>query len=121
MTYPNPSDLHTEAEVLAVRASLPAKVENGDPIQAYKHALSCRLRKIRERKSSPITREQIMKLIAEAPENCPDCGRLMQFWTTGVYPSLDHIHPLSKGGDSHELNLRIVCNSCNSKKGNRVR
>lgn len=33
--------------------------------------------------------------------------------------SLDHIKPLSKGGKSVEENLRTICRSCNSVKGNR--
>lgn len=44
---------------------------------------------------------------------CVECGS-----TTGL--SIDHIWPYSKGGTDEPDNLRVLCQSCNSKKGNRV-
>ena len=35
----------------------------------------------------------------------------------GVYLSIDHIHPKSKGGTNERSNLRILCTPCNTKKG----
>lgn len=44
---------------------------------------------------------------------CPDCGARTQDLT------VDHIRPIARGG-SHELtNLRVLCRSCNSRKGSR--
>ncbi len=34
--------------------------------------------------------------------------------------TIDHIKPVSKGGDNHPDNLRALCHSCNSWKGNRL-
>jgi hypothetical protein len=41
----------------------------------------------------------------------------------GVLPlkkTADHIHPVSKGGTRHELNIIPACNKCNSLKGNKT-
>ena len=35
------------------------------------------------------------------------------------YPNLDHIVPLSKGGDHSKLNTQCLCRKCNLAKGNR--
>lgn len=35
----------------------------------------------------------------------------------GLYLSIDHIIPKSKGGSHKRENLRILCTKCNSKKG----
>lgn len=34
-----------------------------------------------------------------------------------VYLSIDHIYPKSKGGGNERENLRILCTTCNTKKG----
>lgn len=41
---------------------------------------------------------------------CAECGSADRL-------SIDHIVPVSKGGDDSEANLRVLCVSCNSKKG----
>jgi len=35
----------------------------------------------------------------------------------GVYLSIDHIVPKSKGGSSERKNLQVLCTNCNSLKG----
>lgn len=35
----------------------------------------------------------------------------------GVYLSIDHIKPKSKGGTHARENLRVLCTPCNTKKG----
>ncbi len=34
-----------------------------------------------------------------------------------VYLSIDHIHARSRGGSSDRENLRVLCTTCNTKKG----
>lgn len=35
----------------------------------------------------------------------------------GVYLSIDHKHPRSRGGGHDEANLQTLCTLCNSRKG----
>ena len=35
-------------------------------------------------------------------------------------PEIDHIHPVSKGGNSVDDNLQVLCKACNSSKGNEL-
>ena len=44
---------------------------------------------------------------------CVDCGSM-----EGI--QLDHIVPFSKGGSTHELNLKTLCRVCNQKKKDSV-
>lgn len=37
--------------------------------------------------------------------------------TPGLYLSIDHIIPKSRGGTNERGNLRVLCTSCNTKKG----
>ncbi len=38
----------------------------------------------------------------------------------GVNLSVDHIIPRSRGGSSHESNLRVLCVPCNTYKGTKL-
>lgn len=44
---------------------------------------------------------------------CRECGDWHDL-------TIDHIIPRSKGGTNEETNLRVLCRSCNSKKGARM-
>lgn len=50
---------------------------------------------------------------------CPECGHVMARWCGRRVASLDHVIPISKGGTNALENLRVICNRCNSQKGNR--
>ena len=47
--------------------------------------------------------------------HCNGCGTLFPFHNMTV----DHIVPRSKGGGNHMDNLQLLCEACNSVKGNR--
>jgi 5-methylcytosine-specific restriction endonuclease McrA len=119
---PAHSNLHTEAEIARVRGWLPPKVRAGHWLQPYKWQLACRLRSIRvkQAKGPPPTAARHRAMIEAAGADCPACGLNMQPWIDGRGPTIDHIIPLSRGGDNSPDNLRVICNVCNSRKSNRA-
>ena len=52
---------------------------------------------------------------------CPDCGRTMDSGDLNgpLEPTKDHIIPKARGGKGAPDNLRVICRSCNSRKGAR--
>jgi len=50
---------------------------------------------------------------------CVDCSALKLTPPAGEPLEVDHLQPLSKGGDSHHLNLTWRCRSHNRARGNR--
>ena len=63
------------------------------------------------------------KLLAKTkPRNCPVCGKKIKPDAPRVYPagpSIDHIIPLSRGGEHNWSNVQIAHIGCNIKKGNK--
>lgn len=118
---PDTNDLHSAAEIERVRAWLP-KLMNGDHLQAYKWSLSRRARRIRCKEASGPrpTYERYSRMIEDAGSHCQLCGQPMQYWVNRRKPTFDHIVPLSKGGSNEPSNLRVICNVCNSRRGNRA-
>ena len=47
-------------------------------------------------------------------------GRICKHCKTNKNLTLDHIIPISKGGQNILENLQILCKSCNSKKGTKI-
>ena len=62
-----------------------------------------------QRKSADLIRF----LIDRDGASCAHCG-------TTESLTVDHIHPISRGGSDDPENLQILCSSCNSSKGARV-
>ena len=109
----------SEEELLAIRSRLP-KVRSGDPLQLEKWRIAQALRRVRERRDGGLPQSAVMAMVREfSGKPCPECGELMARWLSGRVPSVDHIQPLSKGGGNDRSNLRVICNRCNAKKGNR--
>jgi len=52
---------------------------------------------------------------------CQHCHKKVQWLNKSphspLYPNLDHIVPLSKGGEHTRRNTQLLCRACNSKKG----
>lgn len=61
-----------------------------------------------------ISDELRAKVLARDGYACVDCGSVDDL-------ELDHIMPVTKGGDNGEENLQVLCGSCNRKKSNRIR
>ena len=75
-----------------------------------------KIRKEREKNASgswdPTTKARYIIFLRERDGNvCPGCNTEMSD------PTLDHIIPLTRGGDNLIDNLRLFCRSCNSQKG----
>lgn len=62
-------------------------------------------------KHRPVTKEQRERIFERDGYKCVICGSEERL-------SLDHIVPISQGGTSEDNNLRVLCETCNSKKGN---
>ena len=50
-------------------------------------------------------------VLARDQHECAYCGKRAE--------SVDHIHPTSRGGRNHWMNVVACCNRCNALKGNR--
>lgn len=97
---------------------LPKKVRNiieegeARPIVGWQEAANypSSKRKLREKIRADLRGWVIERDGAE----CYLCGK--QCDETEIH--IDHVHPVSKGGDNHPLNLRVTCAPCNLKKSN---
>lgn len=59
----------------------------------------------------PFTEQQWLAKVAYWGDSCYRCG--------GDWSAMDHVKPVSRGGAHMLANLRPICVSCNSSKGNR--
>lgn len=109
---PNPRSIISESEILLLRGRLP-RVNAGHWLQSYRWQLAMQLRKLR---GGHVPQSTAKKLVAESSNECPVCGNDMRFFVSRRWPTIDHIIPVAKGGTNEELNLRVICNRCNSSK-----
>lgn len=94
---------------------LPKRIKYGDPRSSEKWLIYTKVRRLRLQKARLKgwhTHKDELMLINKCGGICEICGKINSC-------SIDHIIPISKGGSDGIENLRVVCNSCNSKKGNR--
>ena len=78
----------------------------------YKQARKEPLKRRRSR-FQQMRQERTLALIERDGLTCAECGTVENL-------TVDHILPLSKGGTDDLDNLRLLCRSCNSKKGDRT-
>lgn len=64
----------------------------------------------------PISKRTRFDVFKRDGFTCQYCGAQ----PPGVVLELDHVHPVSLGGDSGEINLTTSCNVCNSGKSNKL-
>lgn len=97
---------------------------NRDRIARQKAAAHQRRRAARH--TDEIDRVTVEELRDECGDNCAYCHVEMDFSPTprGAYnplrASIDHIVPLSRGGNHRRENLTLACLGCNISKGTRL-
>lgn len=64
-------------------------------------------------KATAVTRGQRVRILERDGYRCQSCG-------AESHLCIDHIIPVSRGGDSSDDNLQVLCHSCNTKKGNKL-
>jgi 5-methylcytosine-specific restriction endonuclease McrA len=87
------------------------RAETNKKWKAIYHKKKERTSKIRQRRLVGIPRKVLLELRRSTPM-CPACGQFVEF--EGM--SLDHIIPLSRGGEHKLSNLSPLCRRCNSRK-----
>jgi len=61
-----------------------------------------------------ITRKELEKMFLDSyGKQCVYCTNILSIRTIAC----DHIIPMIKGGESTAINLRLVCKTCNTRKG----
>jgi 5-methylcytosine-specific restriction endonuclease McrA len=65
-----------------------------------------------------LTAEEWLFILKKYDYRCAYCGKdLLNLFDK---PTRDHIIPISKGGNNIKENVILACQSCNSKKGNKI-
>jgi|GEM_PF-400172 len=63
--------------------------------------------------ASAVTRLQRKRILDRDGHECQHCAATEAL-------CIDHVIPVSRGGDSSDDNLQILCSACNTKKGNKL-
>lgn len=68
------------------------------------------------RRRKPLSKKRRFEVLKRCGFRCHYCGAR---GTDGVELHVDHVHPVSKGGDNSDDNLVAACRDCNLGKGAR--
>lgn len=102
----NPLADATEKTLARLELARFEHIERGETQSAVKQALT----KIRREQFSKKQPRLLLALIERDGYTCTKCQSQDDL-------TIDHIFPISKGGSDDLKNLRLLCRSCNSKKG----
>ncbi len=89
--------------------------DNPDKVSMY-HKKASALRRASKRVGDKITNEEWHNLCEEVNYCCVYCGKNFTFTEL----TMDHLLPLSRGGQHTLSNILPACRSCNSKKGTKT-
>lgn len=93
---------------------LPPHLEDQDR-QGWLTARELRLRRRQWAKCK--TRRDLYARIAEGGYSCALCSAESVFTGGAAYLVIDHIIPLARGGTNDDINLQVLCEGCNARKG----
>lgn len=93
------------------RQTLKGKLAHGN-FEHYR-----RIKKNTTPKKHHITEIQWQKILENQDNKCIMCG---VGFTDENIPTIDHIMPLSKGGEHTSANIQALCKSCNSSKKDKL-
>jgi len=85
----------------------------GPPLEPESTAVRAALITLRRAEFTRERTDLLLGLIDRDGYVCRGCG-------AGSDLTVDHIHPLSRGGSDALENLQLLCGSCNSRKGDRI-
>lgn len=76
------------------------------------------------RRAPPVSRPVARAIYERDGGKCLHCGAAVRFGGNSVSPfdrirsgAVDHVIPRARGGQNDESNLRLLCMTCNARKG----
>lgn len=107
-------------EIIAQKRKLYSQSDKGREV-IYKNVLKRKSYKMKVK----YTPHQRLEILDRDGWNCQCCGievhdRSTGDWNTPDKANIDHIIPISKGGNSEPSNLQVLCRTCNLSKKDKL-